>query len=231
MSIFDVSLCEELIGYTFKDKMLLRKCFTHSSYAHENGEQDNELLEFFGDAIIQFVVTEYLVKNCKGDEGDLTKKRIDLVSKAPLLRAVKELKIHDKILLGNGLNLTSSHQEKLYSSLYEALVAGIYLDGGIQSAKAFVKRTLIDKILVKDNVKTKQKNTFSSEWKNILQEHVQKYKLGSISYETLSKTGPDHSPLYREAVLLSGTFIAEGTGRTKKIAQAKAAEKAIKIIK
>ena len=67
MSIFDVSLCEELIGYTFKDKMLLRKCFTHSSYAHENGEQDNELLEFFGDAIIQFVVTEYLATNCKCD--------------------------------------------------------------------------------------------------------------------------------------------------------------------
>ena len=77
--IFDIGSIENIIGYTFNDKMLLRKCFTHSSYANEHGGENNELLEFFGDAILQFVVTEHLYKNSFGDEGKLTKKRADIV--------------------------------------------------------------------------------------------------------------------------------------------------------
>ena len=96
--IFDLSGCEEKIGYSFADKMLLRNCFTHASYAYEHGEKDNELLEFFGDSIIEFVVTEYLYKNASGDEGKLTKKRAELVSKDPLLSAVKKLGLSPNLL-------------------------------------------------------------------------------------------------------------------------------------
>ena len=91
MAIFDASSVESKIGYVFKDKNLLRKCFVHSSYGNERCEENNELLEFFGDSIIEFVVTEYLYANAKGDEGALTKKRADMVSKAPLLKAVLDL--------------------------------------------------------------------------------------------------------------------------------------------
>ena len=143
MSIFNVVECEEKIGYSFKDKMLLRKCFTHASYANEHREENNELLEFYGDAILGFVVTEYLFNNAKGDEGKLTKKRADIVSKEPLLEAVRLLDIGQFLLLGRGQEKNHTQDEKLYSSIYEALVAGIYIDGGMTAVKKFIKATLI----------------------------------------------------------------------------------------
>ena len=88
--IFEISKIEEIIGYEFKDKELLRQCFTHASYANMHNEKDNEILEFFGDAIIQFIVTEYLVEKVKGDEGDFTKYRALIVSKEPLQKSVKK---------------------------------------------------------------------------------------------------------------------------------------------
>ena len=128
--IFDVAECEQRLGYRFNDKILLRQCFTHASYANENKSKDNERLEFFGDAILGLVVTEYLFKSDMSGEGKLTQERSKLVSKKPLQKVVEELGLSELILLGNGLNMHASHDEKLYSSLYEAVVAGIYLDGG-----------------------------------------------------------------------------------------------------
>lgn len=228
--IFDLSEVEEKIGYVFKDKMLLRKCFTHTSYAHENNCDDNELLEFFGDSIIEFLVTEYLFKNQSGDEGVLTKIRAGLVSKDPLLKLVKEMGIDKYILFGVGQELAVKRNEKLFSSLYEALCAGIYIDGGILAVKKFLKETLIKRYEQGffEGVKRKR---ITAESKTALQEHIQKYKLGSISYETLSKKGPDNLPEFRVAVLLNGARIAEGKGGSKKQAEASAAEKALASIK
>ncbi|MBE7087812.1 MAG: ribonuclease III [Clostridiales bacterium] len=228
--IFDLDGCQKKIGYVFKDTMLLRRCFTHASYSHENGGDDNELLEFFGDAIIEFVVTEYLYKNSFGDEGKLTEYRKDLVSKTPLQRAMERLDLSQYVLLGHGLNLSSSHDEKLYSSVYEALVAGIYIDGGLKPAKDFIYRTLIDDYelrLAKKKVKPKA----GKDAKSLLQEFVQKLKLGSISYESMSRKGPDHMPEFREAVLLNGKRLAEGKGKSRKAAQTEAAERALEKLK
>lgn len=226
MAIFDIDGCEKKLNYVFKDKMLLRKCFTHSSYAYEHGAEDNELLEFFGDAIIQYVVTEYLYKNSRGDEGKLTVKRAEIVSKTPLLKAVKKLGLDEFVLLGNSVKRESSSEQKLYSSIYEAVVAGIYLDGGLRPVKKFIKDTIINDY--HKNLENKQIKSVKPEIKNKLQEHVQKNHLGSISYETLSKIGPDHNPEFRVAVLLNGTKIAEGVGQSKKQAQTVSAEKALK---
>lgn len=231
MSIFDVTACEEKIGYTFKDKALLRKCFTHSSYANEHKEESNELLEFFGDAIIEFVVTEHLFKNAYGDEGALTEKRKALVSKEPLLKAVNEAGLSEYVLLGNGAVKTAKKDEKLFSSLYEAIVAGIYLDGGIVPAKAFIKRTVINDYENNIKSKEKEKKKGGSDAKSKFQEYVQKNKLGSISYETLSKSGPEHLPEFRAAALLNGRRVAEGKGKSKQAAESQAAEKALKNLK
>ena len=226
--IFDIDGVEEKIEYRFKNKMLLRQCFTHASYANEHGEQDNELLEFFGDSIIEFVVTEYLFKNSRGDEGDLTRKRADLVSKEPLLFAVKKLNLHEYVLLGRGQGKAKNLDEKLFSSIYEALVAGIYIDGGIAEAKKFITKTIIaDFEKVQKNKKTPKPN---NDKKSELQEYIQKNKLGSISYETLWKKGPDHMPEFRVAVLLNGSRLAEAVGASKKQAEAKAADSALKKI-
>lgn len=230
MMIFDIDGCEERIGYSFKDKMLLRRCFTHSSYANEHNEQDNELLEFFGDAIIQFVVTEYLYKYALGDEGKLTQKRAMMVSKQPLLESVKKLGLIEFVLLGRGQGKSANQDEKLYSSIYEALVAGIYLDGGIRPATKFIKNTIIADYELKKKQEQKSKKIKTDE-KNLFQEYVQKYKLGSITYQMLWKKGPDHMPEFRVAALLNGTRIAEGTGKSKKFAEADAARIALQKIK
>lgn len=223
--IFDIDGIEKKINYTFKDKMLLRQCFTHSSYANEHGAEDNELLEFFGDAIIEFIVTEYLYKTYAGDEGKLTVKRAGVVSREPLLNAVNELGLADFMLLGKGQKMSAHSDEKLFSSVYEALVAGIYLDGGIVAAKKFVKETIIKDFDFKERAARRE---MRCESKNEFQEYVQKKKLGSVSYETLAKTGPDHKPEFRVAALLNNAVIAEGKGSTKRLAEADAAREALK---
>lgn len=230
MIIFDIDGCEEKIGYHFKDKMLLRKCFTHASYAHEHGEENNELLEFFGDSIMEFVVTEFLYKNSYGDEGKLTNKRAEMVSKTPLLSIVKKMGLTEYVLLGHGQEKSKNQDEKLYSSIYEALVAGIYIDGGMTAVKKFIKDTLIKDFLEKEE-RLKKASKPNGENKTKFQEYVQKNKLGSIGYETLWKKGPDHMPEFRVAALLNGTRIAEGEGRSKKIAENTAAGLALKRIK
>jgi ribonuclease-3 len=206
--------------------MLLRKCFTHTSYAHKNNCDDNELLEFFGDSIIEYVVTEYLYKNSAGDEGDLTRERARLVSRDPLLKVVVDMGLDKYMLFGVGQELTVSKTEELFSSLYEALCAGIYIDGGMQAVKTFIKETLI-KRYEQDFFGPFKKKKTTAESKSELQELVQKKKLGSISYEVLSKKGPDNLPEFRVAVLLNGTRLAEGRGGSKKQAEANAAERAL----
>ncbi|MBQ9756789.1 MAG: ribonuclease III [Clostridia bacterium] len=230
MIIFDIDGVENIIGYSFKDKMLLRKCFTHSSYANEHGEKDNERLEFFGDSIMEFVVTEYLFKKCKGDEGLMTKERAEMVSKTPLLEAIYKLGLDEYVLLGHGQEKSVSHDDKLFSSVYEAIVAGMYLDGGLVPVKKFITNTIIKNYEEKQKNKAKP-NAKGAIYKVELQEYVQKRKMGSITYQTLSKNGPDHNPVFREAVLLNGKNLAEGQGRSKQIAQNQAASKALETIK
>ena len=227
MAIFDIDGCEKKLGYVFKDKMLLRQCFTHASYGFENNQPNNELLEFFGDSVLQLVVTEYLFKNSKGDEGDLTQNRALIVAKEPLTQAVKQLDISDFVLLGKGQEKSTKLDQKLYSSVYEAVVAGIYIDGGMTAVKKFIKTTVIKNY---ENCKKQTASTcktVSTESKNKYQEYVQKNKLGSISYQTLSVTGPSHKPEFRVSAMLNGVNLAEGTGSSKKLAEASAAQKAL----
>ena len=231
MQIFDIDECEKRIGYSFKDKMLLRKCFTHASYSYENGGENNELLEFFGDAIMQFVVTEYLYKNASGDEGDLTAKRAKIVSKEPLLKVVHKLNLGEFVLLGNGQAKNKKKDDKLFSSIFEALVAGIYIDGGLASAKKFIKNTIIKDFEDSKRSQINIAKTVGTDAKSIFQEFVQKYKLGSIGYELLWKKGPEHKPEFRVVATLNGTRIAEGSANSKKMAEAVAADKALKILK
>ena len=231
MHIFDIDECEKRIGYKFNDKMLIRRCFTHASYAYENGGEDNELLEFFGDAIIQFVVTEHLYKNAFGDEGKLTKKRADVVSKEPLFKAVEKLNLIDFVLLGKGQEKAKRTTDKLFSSIYEAVVAGIYLDGGLEKAKKFIKNTIIADFEVIRERKKQSEQMVNAGAKNSFQEYVQKNKLGSISYELLWKKGPEHMPEFRVACTLNGTRIAEGSARTKKMAEAISADLALNKLK
>lgn len=226
MDIFDVSSVEQKIGYVFKDKMLLRKAFTHASYAHEHNQEDNELLEFFGDSIMEFVVTEYLYKNAKGDEGKLTQKRAQMVSRTPLIETVNNLGIADYMLMGNGQKKTARDDDKMFSSIYEALVAAIYIDGGIVPTKRFIKNTIIKDY--EKYLKSCPEKVVKAVVKSEFQEYVQKYKLGTIKYQLVSKSGPDHSAEFVVSLALNGKVISQGKGNSKKSAEAQAASNALK---
>ena len=226
--IFELVEVENIIGYSFNDKNLLRQCFTHSSYANEHDCSDNELLEFFGDAIMDFIVTEYLMRKKAGDEGKLTVLRSEIVSKKPLLEYVERVKLNGFMLLGNGIQKNKTFNEKLFSSLFEAIVAGIYIDGGMEKAREFVTKTIIADF----ERASKRKKPLDAEAKTKLQEYVQQKKIGSISYQTLSQKGPVHLPVFKACVCLNGTRLAEGEGTSKKLAEASAAQKALsKLIK
>ncbi len=237
--IFDASAAEEKIGYEFKNKMLLRKCFTHSSYSHENknSAENNEILEFFGDAIIEFLVTEYLCKNEKGNEGKLTELRKKFVSKEPLQKVIVDAGLDAFMLLGHGESMNIDRNEKVLSSLFEAIVAGIYYDGGLPAAKKFVYDKLITpltapvKVVAVKNPKKKAAVVKEKDAKTELQELAQSKKLGKIVYELVSKTGPDHSPTFIVSLSIDGKNFAKATGGSKKQAEKQAATVALGKIK
>lgn len=255
--IFLMYECEERIGYTFKDKTLLRTCFTHSSYSHEHGGKNNERLEFFGDSILGFITTEYLYgKYPDLGEGQLTVYKQQLVSRKPLAAAINKLGLNDYILYGVGeKNNTPEHHEAACENLYEALVAGIYLDGGLAEAANFIKRTLLASFRPSKSLKEANFDTLGaadksgkdgkngkaeadkvgscgdktpvSNYKGKLQEYVQKNKLGEIVYKEKSKSGPQHSPTFVVAVFVGGEEKGEGSGKKKSEAEQAAARVAI----
>ncbi len=226
--IFEFTECEKALGYKFKDSALFVKCFTHSSYTNENsGTEDNERLEFFGDAILDFLVTEYLVEKYPNDnEGKLTERRKKLVSKEPLTRATFRLGIDKFILLGRGIVNDKDPNEKFYSSLYEAVVAGIYIDGGVDKAKKFLLKTLITP--EENNIKSGEDNKVKpdKDYKSALQEYLQKKKIAPPKYISIGKNGPDNEPCFTEGVIINGKQVAVGTAGSKKRAQQDAAKTA-----
>lgn len=232
--IFVMYECEERLGYTFKDKTLLRTCFTHSSYSHEHGGKNNEILEFFGDAILEFVVTEYLfAKYSTESEGVLTGYRQQIVSRKPLAEAIVRLGLNEYILYGEGERKNPpEHHEAACENLFEALVAGIYIDGGLDEAKNFIKRVLLSRFRPdKNGVKAEEipvPITVKTEnYKGKLQEYVQKNRLGEIVYGEKSKTGPAHDPVFTVSVAVGGRELGVATGRKKSDAEQAAAKIAL----
>lgn len=247
--IFYVDDCERKIGYSFKDKNLLRQCFTHASYSHEHkNEPSNERLEFFGDAILEYCISEYLyAKYPDCDEGKLTKYRQDLVSGKPLAEAIKKSGLDEFILYGEGerKNFSGNHAAAC-ENLFEAIVAGIYTDegGGLEAAKKFIfdklvadKKTEKKQTVPKNkeikpvkNVKSASAPKAVKDPKSALQEYVQKYKLGEVVYGEKSRKGPSHQPIFEMSVSVGGKELAVGEGKRKTEAEKSAAAKALKIL-
>lgn len=222
--MIDFEHIEQIIGYTFKDKNLLEQCFTHSSYANEHKRFfHNERLEFFGDSILGFIVTEYLFDKYPDlNEGKLTRMKQSLVSSMPLACAIERLQLGQYLLLGNG-EKKQSEKASLSENLFEALVCGIYIDGGLTECKKFIYDKLIN---VKSCINTQKTNE-----KGKLQEFVQAKKLGKIVYRLDEKQGPDHNPTFFVTLLLNDLPISQGVGKSKQSAEQNSAEKAYKILK
>lgn len=232
--IFDIIDIEEKIGYSFRDKQLLKKVFTHSSYSHENNVADNEKLEFLGDAVLEFIVTKHIFEKFPNlDEGEMTVMRANAVSTKPLYDIVMKLGIQEHLLLGVG-EKRNGNSEKCYADLFEAILAGIFLDGGIDKAFKFVEKFVLKKITIQKtkvkqvkDVKKIVKDAKILDYKSKLQEYVQKNKLGDITYELIEKGGADHEPVFKFKVLINNIEKGKGAGKNKKEATQNCAKQAL----
>ncbi|MBO4962332.1 MAG: ribonuclease III [Clostridia bacterium] len=218
--IFDITDCEKAIGYEFKDKNLLRHCFTHPSYSNENkSSKSNERLEFLGDSVLGFIVSEFLFNRSKNDEGFLTVEKQKYVSGKSLAKECKKLGLNKFLLLGLG-NENDREKDSVCENLYESVIAGLYLDGGIEVAKKFICKTILTEKIEK-----------GQDAKSELQIYCQKNKLGIIEYKVLSKSGPDHAPTFKIGVYLGKEKIAEAVGSKKSAAEQTGAKQALNNLK
>ena len=218
---FNVDKIQEIIGYKFKNPNILRECFTHPSYVNEHKEyEDYDRLEFLGDSVLGFVVADYLFRNGNKTEGAMTENKKSIVSKVPLSIASKRLNLNEYILKSETLSVTDS----ICENVFEAIIGGIYLDGGILKAKKFIYEKLISVVGVMF-YSIKQDKLIT------LKEYVEQNALGSIEYVKVSKTGKDHEPTWRIKLLLNNEEVCDGFGTSVKKAEQKVAEKALEILK
>ena len=216
---------EKKLDYRFKNQRLLLTALTHSSYANENraeGIECNERLEFLGDSVLGQVVAAHLYLSCpRMPEGQMTRLRAELVCEHSLHKVAQELELGTYIRLGRGEEHTGGrHRESILADAVEAVIAAMYLDGGMEVAKAFIYKRLLD------GAPLEQAHA-GSDYKTALQELVQRKPNQSLSYETVDESGPDHSKTFTVAVSLNGKKVGEGMGRTKKEAEQAAAGSAM----
>ena len=210
---------EQKIGYSFENVKLLEQALTHSSYANECfwcKHQDNERLEFLGDAVLEIAVSEYLYhKYPKRLEGELTRTRASIVCESTLALCTRDLQLGKYLLLGKGEEQTGGRERSsILSDALEAVIGAVYLDGGFASAKELVTRVVLNDI--------EHKQLFSDS-KTILQELVQGQYGGDLVYRLVSEEGPDHDKKFLVEARIANVAYGQGTGRTKKSAEQEAA--------
>lgn len=216
------------IGYHFKNKDLLKEALTHSSYANEHKAQHikyNERLEFLGDAVLSIVVSDYIFEHCPElPEGDLTKLRASLVCEKSLFEFAKKVNLGKYLILSKGeRNNGGAERPSILSDAFEALIAAIYIDGGITPVTKHILNFVIPAI---KNSKKKRIN----DYKTTLQEIIQKNPGEQLEYVTVSESGPDHNKHFVVEVHLNSNIIGKGGGRSKKEAEQQAAREALELM-
>lgn len=218
---------QHTIKYQFKDESILIVALTHSSFANEKGKKTpcNERLEFLGDAVLSIVVSDYIFSNCPNfPEGELTKLRASLVCEKSLFEFAKQIKLGNFILLSRGeKNNKGNERPSILSDAFEALIAAIYLDGGMDKAKEFVLSFVIPEI---NNHKPKS----FKDYKTQLQEIIQKNPGEQLEYVLVGESGPDHNKHFVVEVHLNSNVIGKGGGKSKKEAEQRAAQKALELM-
>jgi ribonuclease-3 len=220
---------EKKIKYQFRDYKILEEALTHSSHANEKNNSNlnhNERLEFLGDSVLSIVISDYLfMKYPDFPEGDLTKLRAKIVCEPTLAESANELLLGQYMSFGKGEAQTGGRERpSILADAFEALIASIYLDGGLNEARRFILETMFDKI--EDAVHGR----IFLDYKTALQERVQATSQDSIVYEIINEKGPDHQKVFSSCVIIGGTSIGEGSGRSKKEAEQLAAKMALKVL-
>ncbi len=215
---------ENELGYTFQNPALLDRALTHSSYANERASSgDNERLEFLGDSVLGFITAEYLFSEHKGvPEGELTRLRAYAVCEKSLDVYAREIGLGDYLLLGKGEERTGGRERaSVLSDAFEAVIAAIYLDGGMEPAKKFVLRFVHPYVEAKPVFK---------DYKTMLQEVTQKNPGETLEYVLVSESGPDHDKHFEVEVHLNSNVIGRGSGPSKKKAEQDAAREALALM-
>lgn len=217
---------ERAIGYPFNDLKLLEEALTHSSFSNEKkgkNPRNNERLEFLGDSVLSVVISEYLFSNYPDlPEGELTKIRAKVVCEMTLGECSKKISLGTYMNLGRGEEMTGGRERvSILADAFEALIAAIYLDGGLEPARAFVINQMENVIVHAVGGKV------IHDYKTFLQELVQTKKENRIIYELFGEEGPDHCKTFHIQVKLNDRIIGNGTGRSKKEAEQEAAKVAI----
>jgi ribonuclease-3 len=215
------------IGYRFRDRGLLEHAMTHTSKANEDvsgGVRDNESMEFLGDALLGFVIADLLFREFPDfDEGGKSKTKAMLVSTSMLARQAERLRLGDHLLLGRGEEKTGGRRKQaLLADGYEALIAAIYLDGGIEPARAFIVREFSP--LIED---IRRHGLGGQDYKSALQELLQSRDLPLPEYRLVATLGPDHRKQFQVEVAVRGDAVAEAIGPSKKEAEQEAARLAM----
>ncbi|MDQ0175853.1 ribonuclease III [Bacillus chungangensis] len=216
---------QQKMGIFFHNISLLKQAFTHSSYVNEHRKkphEDNERLEFLGDAVLEVIVSKYLFKKYPlMSEGELTKLRAAIVCEPSLVTFANELEFGNYILLGKGEEMTGGRMRPaLLADVFEAFIGALYLDQGLDEAVIFLEKIVFPKI---------NAGAFSHvmDFKSQLQEHVQREATGLLEYTILDERGPAHSREFVSQVSLNGHVLGNGSGRSKKEAEQHAAQMAL----
>ena len=217
---------EEKIGYRFKDRSLLIQAFTHSSFVNEqkiNKKGDYERLEFLGDAVLEMISSAFLFKNFpEKKEGEMSKLRANLVCEGALAYDATSLNLKDYIQLGKGEESTGGrNKDSIISDVMEAVIGALFLDGGIDVAKRFIDSYVLSDIKIASRF---------ADSKSGLQELCQKENLGEIRYEITGESGPEHDKIFQVIVFVGEKKLGEGSGKTKKAAEQKAALEALLVL-
>jgi len=217
------------IQYRFRDRGLLEHALTHKSRAAEDvsgGVADNESLEFLGDAVLGLVVADTLFRQYPAyTEGQKSKIKAAVVSTQSLARHAEEIRLGDHLILGRGEEKTGGRfKQALLADAYEALIAAIYLDGGLDAAAMFLRREL------KEAIDAGSAHTFARDYKSALQERLQALGRGLPEYRIAGEAGPDHRKLFSIEVVCRGEVLGAATGKAKKEAEQEAARLALETL-
>ncbi len=223
----NINKFEKKIGYTFRNKGYILEALTHSSYSNENKSCEfNERLEFLGDSVLGIIISDYLFKNEKYlPEGELTKLRANIVCEESLSEVAKEICLGEYMFLGKGEEASGGrYRISILADAFEAIIASIYLDGGLDYAKDFVLKHM--KKIIKSSVEGK----IFRDYKTYLQEMLQSRGKVLIEYKLIDEKGPDHNKIFIMQVFVNNILIGSGDGKSKKEAEQVSAKDAIKNI-
>lgn len=223
----DLTEFEQRIGYTFKQRDLLTRAITHKSYSHEarnDGVRHNETFEFLGDSVLGFVIGDMLFQHFATlDEGALSKMKAFLVSATSLAEKARRFGMGEVMLLGVGEEKTGGRRkDSLLANLFEAMIAGVYLDGGIEAARKLIEETFRSDIDSIDH-----NDLLFADYKTALQELAQGKGLALPDYNVVEEVGPDHDKRFIVEVKV-GSSLSRGEGSSKKEAQQQAARHAMR---